>query len=74
MAKNNCLLRTRIIEVIDDRATGKAARSKRQKKGIGLREMARRLNTRPRTLMNLEGGSHRWTHRWAYRYQRALAK
>ena len=58
--------------VLDNQATGKAMRAKREVVGISLRELARRIKWSATYVSDLELGRKVWTERKRARYEKGL--
>jgi ribosome-binding protein aMBF1 (putative translation factor) len=58
--------------VLDDRAVGAEMRARREKTGISLRELARRIKWSATYVSDLELGHKVWTEQKRTRYERGL--
>lgn len=63
---------TRTVQEVDNVATGRSARSARQRLGISLREVARRMDLSAPFIGDLELGRRNWTEQLAGLYTKAL--
>lgn len=65
---------TKLIEVIDHKATGQLARQRREEKGISLRSIAREMKISAMFLSHLERGLRHWNDGLITRFNKSITK
>jgi transcriptional regulator with XRE-family HTH domain len=65
-------LHTKLVEVVDDRATGEDARKYRENKGVSLRSVAKQMGISAPYLSDLELGRRNWSQTLLVRFKDAV--
>ncbi|HWL53850.1 MAG TPA: helix-turn-helix transcriptional regulator [Chthoniobacteraceae bacterium] len=66
--------RTMMVVVIDHAETSKHAKTIREKAGLSIREVARRMSVRPKHISDLEAGNRLWSRSKAILFENALKR